>query len=185
MWIANFRFFIVVMFSVISITSLSPRQSVADALLILSNEPATKYDIGVINIKLALKNIEAQDKWPSEMMLGDTMIKENDLHIFLQAFGETEAANINKCKSAINLIRRAAAVDPTSGNLYPPYNALGRSAFADMFAGTGYIPKNVSIALKSVDDQIVITCMMISPDKGLKNVVGKLVSKYFQIVGDI
>ena len=82
------------MFSVISITSLSPRQSVADALWVLSNEPATKYDIGVIYIKLALKNIEAQDKWPSKMVLGETMIKENELHIFLQAFGETEAFNI-------------------------------------------------------------------------------------------
>ena len=73
----------------------------------------------------------------------------------------------------------------SSGELYPPYSALGRSAFADMFAGTGYIPYNVSIALKSVDDEIVITCVMISPDKGLKNVVGKLVSKDFQIVRNI
>ena len=101
----------------ISITSLSPRQSVADALLILSNEPATKYDIGVI-IKTCTKNIEAQDKWPSEMMLGDTMIKENDLHIFLQAYARLKQP-INKCKSAINLIRRAAAVDLNLATFIP------------------------------------------------------------------
>ncbi len=170
----------------IFITFLSPQQSAADALRVLSNEPASKYDLGVINMKFALEKLKNGANWPADMMAGDPLIKnDNKLHIPLSAFGKTEKINIKKCTSAIEQVRKAAAVNPKTGTLYPPYSLLGYSLFADMLVGTGYVSTNVSNAIKRLDKQIVISCVMLSSDAGSKTVFGRLVSKSYEIHGDM
>ena len=180
------RTLLILLSSVISITMSSSQRSNADALWALNNEPATKYDIGTIKLMVKLKEIEGGEKWPSEMYIGEPLIRDDKkLHIPLSANGKTEELNIKKCTAVIEQIRRAAGVDTENGTLFPPFNVFGYSSFAKMFRGSGYLSKNIMDVVKRLDNQIVISCVMVSPDKGMKTVFGKLVSKSYEIHGDM